>query len=530
MANLPKRKKTKVLKREPAIEVPEKWKILTDEEFELYYKYKHEQYSQLLKKDYSVYVKETNGKSFVMGKHVKFTCDIIQLFLTDRLKSDNDPSQPAEVLLVSWPPQHGKSMSITETLPSWVVSNDPSARIIIVSYGDDLARRFGRNNKLKSLDLQEEGFVELDFIRDSDTDIFTSKKGSILSRGIGGGVTGQSADLIIVDDPIKNRSEAESKKTRDYIYAEYRDSMLSRLSSKGKVIVIMTRWHEDDLIGRIKELGTQNYFFLNLPCEAEENDILGRSIGDPLFPEIGKDKRWLEKVKKAYSDTEGKRSWLALYQGRPTAQEGNMFKRQYWQYYDPHHDMPSYFDEILQSWDCTFKDEDDSDYVCGTVWGRQEGRYYLLDLINERMDIINTLKAIETMSKKWPKSLVKLVEDKANGPAVIRLLRNKVPGLIPVTPDGGKVARANAILGAVESGNVFLPIPELYPWVLDYIEQMASFPQGTHDDMVDSSTQALNRLIYNTNTKPPEEEKTPIQKHKEKLYKQQKRKYAKKTM
>lgn len=376
-------------------------------------------------------------------------------------------------------PTHN-SMSITETLPSWYVGFKPEQRVIVVSYGDDLARRFGRRNKQKLKD-NEVIFTEFDLVRDSDTDMFTSENGSILSRGIGAGVTGQSADLIIVDDPIKNREEAESQKIRNKIFDEYRDSLLSRLSANGKIIIIMTRWHEDDLIGRIASSDIQDFFYLNLPCEAEENDLLGREVGDALFAEIGKDKKWLAKKKKAYSDREGMRSWLALYQGRPTAQEGNMFKRHYWRYYDPTLDMPKYFDEVLQSWDCAFKDEDDSDYVCGTIWGRQGGNYYLLDLVNERMDIINTMKAIENMSAKWPKSLVKLVEDKANGPAVIRLLRNKVPGLIAVTPDGGKVARANAILGAVESGNVYLPIPDLYPWVLDFIEQCASFPQGSHD-------------------------------------------------
>jgi predicted phage terminase large subunit-like protein len=145
-------------------------------------------------------------------------------------------------------------------------------------------------------------------------------------------------------------------------------------------------------------------------------------------------------------------------------------------------------------------------------------------MLNERMDIVDTMRAINSFNAKHPKALVKLVEDKANGPAVIRLLRNEIPGLIAVNPEGGKIARANAVLGAVESGNVYIPVPEEAPWVEAYISQHASFPNGKNDDMVDSTTQALNRLIYNRSTRPPKEEKTLIQKHKEKLYKQQKRK------
>jgi len=515
------------LKSKPKIDLPKQFEFLTPTEQNLLVLHKEQQYVDLLKENYEDYVEEVNGEGYYMGKHIYVISRAIDKFLNDELKAQNNSEETAEVLILSCPPQHSKSMTVTETLPSYILGFQPEKRVILVAYGDDLARRFGRKNKKKLKEFKSFLFKNLKLTRDSDTDIETSKGGTILSRGIGAGITGQPADVIIIDDPIKSRREAESETMRDYVFAEYRDSILSRLSAKGKVIIIMTRWHEDDLVGKLINEDIQSYYYLNFPCEAEDdNDILGRKKGDPLFPEIGKDKRWLEKKKKAYVGSEGLRSWTALYQGRPTAQEGNMFKRHYWKYYSKKNNTnyPYYFDEFLQSWDCTFKGEDDSDFVCGTVWGRQGAKYYLLDLTNERMDIVDTLRAIESFGDKYPQALTKLVEDKANGPAVIRLLRNEVPGLIPVKDDGGKVARANAVIGAVESGNVYLPVPEEAPWVEDFINQLASFPNGKNDDMVDSTTQALNRLIYNKSTRPPKEEKSRIQKHKEKLYKQQNRK------
>jgi predicted phage terminase large subunit-like protein len=515
------------LKSKPKINMPKQFEFLTPTEQTLLYLHKEQQYIEHLKSHYIDYVDEVNGEGYFLGKHIHVICSAIDKFLNNELKAQNNPEETAEVLILSCPPQHSKSMTVTETLPSYILGFQPEKRVILVAYGDDLARRFGRKNKKKLKEFKDFLFKRMKLTRDSDTDIETSKGGTILSRGIGAGITGQPADVIIIDDPIKSRREAESETMRDYVFAEYRDSILSRLSANGKVIIIMTRWHEDDLVGKIINEDIQSYYYLNFPCEAEtDDDILGRKKGDPLFPEIGKDKKWLEKKKKAYVGSEGLRSWTALYQGRPTAQEGNMFKRHYWNYYSKKTGMnyPTYFDEFIQSWDCTFKDENDSDFVCGTVWGRQGSNYYLLDMLNERMDIVDTMRAINSFNAKHPKALVKLVEDKANGPAVIRLLRNEIPGLIAVNPEGGKIARANAVLGAVESGNVYIPVPEEAPWVEAYISQHASFPNGKNDDMVDSTTQALNRLIYNRSTRPPKEEKTLIQKHKEKLYKQQKRK------
>ena len=153
------------------------------------------------------------------------------------------------------------------------------------------------------------------------------------------------------------------------------------------------------------------------------------------------------------------------------------------------------FDDLLISWDMTFKKTKGSDFVAGHVWGRRGADAFLLDRIHGRMDFPETLVAFKTLAARWPQALVKLVEDKANGPAVIAMLGRTVPGIVPVEPEGGKEARAAAVSPLLESRNLWLPDPALAPWVDEVIEEAAAFPTGAHDDDCDAMSQALNRLI-----------------------------------
>jgi hypothetical protein len=226
-----------------------------------------------------------------------------------RLK--NEEGEEYLGLILSVPPQHGKSECITATLPSWYLGKYPERRVIEVSYGDDLAQVFGRRNKQKIEEYGEEIFgIRLSKNTRSETEFeIEGHKGSMISRGIMSGITGRSSDLVILDDPIKNRMEAESQTYRDRVWDEWQNSIKTRLSAKGKVIVIQTRWHEDDLAGRLSRNYPKRFKYINIPCEAEENDILGRKPGDALFPEIGKDKAWLQKFKEDYVNDPTK--WLA---------------------------------------------------------------------------------------------------------------------------------------------------------------------------------------------------------------------------
>lgn len=157
--------------------------------------------------------------------------------------------------------------------------------------------------------------------------------------------------------------------------------------------------------------------------------------------------------------------------------------------------LPRLFDRQAQSWDCTFKDTETSDYVSGQVWGKKRADFYLLDRHHERMGIVETMKAIKVMCNKWPKARGIYIEDKANGTAVIEMLKKKISGIVPVTPDGGKEVRANAVAPLWEAGNIYLPHPLICPWVNDFIDELVAFPNAEHDDDVDSMTQLLNKMV-----------------------------------
>jgi predicted phage terminase large subunit-like protein len=153
----------------------------------------------------------------------------------------------------------------------------------------------------------------------------------------------------------------------------------------------------------------------------------------------------------------------------------------------------AHVEEQVQSWDCSFKDLETSDYVVGQVWGRIGSRYLLLYQVRARMDCPGTVKAVREVSKLWPGSVAKLIEDKANGSAVIQMLGREIPGILPVNPEGGKVARAAAVSPLIEAGNIYLPHPQFFSWVNAFIEECAAFPNGAHDDQVDAMTQILLR-------------------------------------
>jgi predicted phage terminase large subunit-like protein len=469
---------------------------------------------------YADYVEYVHQGRWILSRHLEFVCHQVESFIY------TTTGHPYDILILQMPPQHGKSQSITETLPSWYLGKWPERRVIEVSYNETFAQRFGRRNRDKIKEYGKQLFnIEISKGKDSNEEFELSNHiGGMISRGIMSGITGNPANLIIIDDPIKNREEADSENTRAKQWDEWQNSIKTRTAAGAKIIVIMTRWHEDDLAGRIIK-SEKNVTVINLPCEAEEDDPIGRRPGEALFPEIGKDRNWLQQFKDSYiNDVSGNmeggggpRAWNALYQGRPSSQTGNMLKRYWWRYWKPAGvdlppvtvkdekgeilnieavNLPTSFDRVLQSWDMTFKDTAGTDFVAGGVWASKWADIFYLDQIYERMDFPTTCRAVIALTQKWPQAVMKLVEDKANGPAVISMLRHRVGGLTPVLPEGSKQARASAVSPLIEAGNVYLPHPMIAPWVNTFIEQCAGFPLAAHDDLVDQMSQALKRFMF----------------------------------
>lgn len=437
------------------------------------------------RQDYYEYVKFTH-RDFEELPHIKMICDKINQAIVNReqMLSGAIPLKN-QYLMFSMPPRHGKSMTITETLPSYFMGKFKKSKTIMTGYSITLADDFARSNAKKI----EEYNVFGTKVESNNQDRMILDNGSVcVKAGIMGGITGKGAELLIVDDPIKTQEEASSQTTRDKIWREWQSSLSTRLEKAAIVIVIMTRWHEDDLIGRLlnAEYGEPlPWDYTNIPLEAEENDILGRAVGEPLWDRYGID---FIRERKQYA-----RTFNALYQGRPTSEEGNIIKRHWWQFYDKTPELMAMIPFYCLSVDATFKDSQKADKVSIQVWGKLGTRFYLIDRFNERMDFTTTLQAIRNMLSKYPKISAKYVEDKANGSAIINVLNKEIGGFIGVNPLGGKESRAYAVTPYIEAGNVHIPRES---WTNDFIEECSAFPNGKNDDDVDAMTQAISKMIY----------------------------------
>lgn len=445
--------------------------------------------------DFVLYVDD----NYQMNWHHRLLCDYLDKLARKEIRR----------LMVFMPPRHGKSELVSRKFPAYLLGRNPDTSIISCSYSADLASRMNRDVQ-RLIDSEKYSLLfpeshlfgknirstaKGSFLRNSDIFEIVNHRGTYRSSGVGGGITGMGGEYIIIDDPVKNREDADSATIREKVYDWYTSTLYTRLEKDGCILLTLTRWHEDDLAGKLLKAaqeGADQWTILELPavCEYPPKPYDVRQEGEALW-KWKYDEEALEKMKV----TVGSRDWAALYQQHPTPGEGGTFKREWWNYYKV---LPDGLYDFVQSWDCTFKDAQSSDYVVGQVWARKGSSRYLLDQVRGRMSFTETLRAIRSLSAKWPQAIRKLVEDKANGTAVIDVLRKEIPGLIPVEPEGGKIVRANAVTAVAEAGNIYLPDPSIAPWVHDFVEEHAVFPNGANDDQVDAQTQA--NTYYNSSS------------------------------
>lgn len=283
----------------------------------------------------------------------------------------------------------------------------------------------------------------------------------------------------IIDDPIKNSKEALSPATKDSIWKWYGSTFLTRLSKNAGHIIMATRWATDDLSGRVMAANPKAKL-LSFPAINE--------LGEALIPELHPADKLLE-TKAILGDY----FWSAMYQQSPKTIGGAIFKDTGVRHYLTK-DLPAKFDKVIQSWDMTFKDSEGTDFVVGQVWGKHGANCYLLYEHRERMSFTKSKAAVVAMTARFPLARRKLIEDKANGPAIMDSLKAEISGMIPVEPDGSKIARAHAITAEWEAGNVWLPHPDIAPWITEWIDEVTTFPAAANDDRVDAMTQALRDL------------------------------------
>lgn len=456
--------------------------------------------------DFTTYTKD----NYAVGWHHELICKTIDDFLADPERTR---------LMVFCPPRHGKSELISRRLPAYYLGRNPDHRVIATSYSADLAIKMSRDTQ-RIMDGQAYTEVFPHSTLNSQNTKTTSKRaykrtsdefeivgydGGYKCAGIGGGITGQGANLAIIDDPIKDWKEAMSPQIKQGVMDWYESTLYTRLAPGGKIIIVLTRWADDDLAGRLLKAAEEDpekdqWEVVSLPAMyTDDHEYLhpldNREEGQVLWPE------WYgEKRMKSIKSTLSTKIWESLFQQEPNPSGGNVFDVRWFNYYK---ETPV-FDYKVISWDCSFKKTEDSDYIAGTVWGVHGINRYLLWVVRKRASFTETIKEMCTLRARFPEAMWTCVEDKANGPAVVSTLQGKVKGLCTYTPTDGKEARAVAVTPVFESGNVWLPDPNYepnrfkYPWtrtlLSKYIKEFKAFPGGKHDDMVDSTVQAMIKL------------------------------------
>ena len=429
--------------------------------------------------------------SFTFGVHHKILCERLSKL----------PFQKAQRIMILVPPQFGKSEIISRHLPVWLLGHNPGEKIILASYSSTLADTFNRAAQKIIMDQKYKKIfparMNQRYSRRKQTQNFfeTDYNGFLYSVGVLGSTTGRSATCLICDDPIRDMLDASSPTMRQRRREWFQAVAQTRLTKDGHIIVMHTRWHESDLAGELLKEAESNpeatqWEVISLPAlgrpEAKyRHPDDHREYDEPLWPEVKGD---LNKMLQIKMDV-GERVWSALYQQEPKIEGGNIIKESWFRFYG---ELPTAINstpahKIIQSWDLTFK-ETGSSYVVGVVILKHNADFYIVDFFRAKADVVVTLDAIRSMSRKYPNASI-LIEDKANGPAVISLLKKELSRMIPIKPKAGKDERLHVVAPLFEAGNVYLPTNA--PWTRLVTSELQQFPNSENDDIVDAISQGL---------------------------------------
>jgi len=412
-------------------------------------------------------------------------------------------------LAIFMPPRSGKTYLAANFFSAWYLGRNPENQVVYASYNESRASDIGRDvRNLMASPYHSEVFPEGVLAKDAKASRRFSTKagGNFFAVGSGGSLTGRGAHLAILDDLIKDNVDAASEINRLKLQDWFTSVLYTRLMPGHNIIVlIMTRWRYDDIASfLLNDMSHEDWTVLNLPALAEENDILGRKEGESLWPEKFPIKR-LMRTKKTLPSHQ----WNALYQQRPVPQKGEMVQLDWFQRYDPkmiqkiktlstdNKHIPEqlqFFDSICLSIDTAFKESQINDPTAITVWGCGRTNQYLLFALAKRVifpDLIKLVKKIHKEFSNWHMGPVPiLIEDAASGQSLIQELRRKTRlPIIPIRPDRSKAVRMERASGTIESGGIWLPKDAL--WLSMVEEQLATFPFGKHDDLVDTISQFI---------------------------------------
>lgn len=457
---------------------------------------------QAARTNFAAFVSAVHRPRFRHSAFSKEVCFAVDKFVGDVLAGRRP------VLMLTAPPQHGKSSLISRCLPPYLfgrLSGQLDAvRIACASYALPLARRNTKDaNAIMGEPIYREIFPHvslLGFNGVDNADGFDVPGGGGL-RGVGvkGSLTGFSVEIGVIDDPTKDAEQALSPVQQEAIEAWYESVLLTRLQSHSGTVIIGTPWSSNDLIARVRRKMTDDARFtllsfpaLNLPSEIGYNPELPEG---PLVPHLH-DETKLRELKRHMSEF----WWSAMYQQTPMSEFGAIFNREHLQYYR-RADLPTNFIRVIMSVDATFKDGQASDYVCAGVWGKTaDERVWLLDWRREKLAFMATAQAIADLKRKNPRISRIYIEEAANGAALCDMLKKHFPGLEGIPPLGSKEARAHAVSWVWDNKCVMLPHPEDAPGITPLVAEITTFPDTSsgHDDAVDMMDIALQQLCLRT--------------------------------
>jgi predicted phage terminase large subunit-like protein len=389
------------------------------------------------------------------------------------------------------PPRHTKTTLGNIILPAFALGRNPTETIITASYGSDLSETWGRRvrNILGDPAFQQV-FPDCKLSPDSAASyrFTTTAGGEYTATGRGGPITGRGASLLVLDDLIKDSSEANSDTITRGIIEWLQQVAFTRLTPKGRILAVATRWSERDPMGWM--MSQPGWTILHLPALAESaDDPLGREIGEALWPSQYS-REALEQIR---ADI-GSRAFQCLYQGNVSAAQGTIFKRDWFRHYDQA-PSPESFSRIVQSWDCAFKTGAANDYSVCATFGEAKNGFYLLSLYRGKIEFPELKRKVGELADFWRPSEI-YIEDRASGQSLVQELKVATTyPVIAIKVDRDKETRASACTGYFEAGKILFPKDAA--WLPDLEDELASFPGGLHDDCVDAICQALNRLRGN---------------------------------
>lgn len=456
--------------------------------------------------DFLIQEARTNFAAFVSAVHrptykhsalSKAVCQAVDAFVEDVIAGYRP------ILMLTCPPQHGKSSLIARCLPPYLFGRLngilPQTRIAAASFSDTLAQRNRRDAKgILNEPIYREIFPQCSLIDfkgiDNTSDGLQTPTGWLKAVGIGGSLTGFSVDIGIIDDAVKNAEQALSETIQERNQDWYDSVFSTRLQEVSGQLIIGTPWSINDLIAYVRKVHSNNPHFkllsfpaLNYPDEIGYRPDLPQGA---LVPRLQSEAK-LREMKRHMSEF----WWSAMFQQMPMSEHGAIFKKQYTQYYR-RADLPQTWKRLIISVDATFKDLKSSDFVCVGIWGlSMDDRAYLLDWRREKLGFVATANAIIDLKNKYPRASRIYIEDAANGPALIDMLSKKVTGIEAVPPLGSKEARAHAVSWVWENGWVMLPHPDERPGIVPVVAEVTTFPDVKNDDAVDMMDIALHQLF-----------------------------------